>query len=472
LNSITTISDKYFGRFLGTGESLRRQAIVGSHWLLTRGVVRSGLELIKTSIFARVLFPDDYGLMALATLGIGMLESVSGLGLEIKIQTEQGGDPGRLEAYWTLKALRGLLLFSLAWAAAPPLAEFYAKPELIPVVRFSGLTFVCDGFAGFGRELCHRQMEFSRVAWVDSVCLAIAVGVGLLFLCFNRNFWALAFYSVFTSFCLMAGSYAFFRWRPRFRFEGRLMKGVAGFSASILLVNVLNFLFNHLDKGVIGKLLSLEQLGLYARAYFLALLPVVYVFQAIAPVILNAFRRADNEPGRLRQAFAKTLMVFGALSLLIMGVFYFFGPVIVRLIYGERWLAILPALNVLILYGASKAVVSVCAPVFFIRRKTWMLTVASAAMVGAFAILCYPLTMAYGMVGAAWAVVVAGVGAHALGFSMSIFLLYRTYPSPAAAGMPAVEADAGECSERGGSTIPRAMPPSPVTAGHPTGKIA
>jgi lipopolysaccharide exporter len=464
LNSISAIAHNRLGRFLGNGDSLRRQTIVGSHWLMSRGVVRSCLELVKTAVFARILFPDDYGLMALAMLAIGLLESFTSLGMEIKIQSDEEDDPGRLEVYWTLKVLRGLLLFCLAWTAAGPLSELYARPELKLIVRFLGIAFIFDGFASFGREICQREMKFARVAFVDTLCYAVVIGAGLMFLFFNRDYWALAFYSVFSSFCMMVSSFALVQCRPRFRLQGHILKGVVSFSGSILLINLLNYFFNYIDKGVIGKLLSVEQLGLYARAYYLALLPVSHIFQAIAPVILNAFRRSDNEPDRLLHAFVKTLAVFSALSLGIGIFFFWFGPIIIRVVYGEKWLAALPAFNVLIIYGASKALVSVCAPVFFIRRKPWMITAATAVMVGAFASLCYPLTAAHGTIGTAWAVVIAGVSGHVVGFILCIYLLRQPYAHTTAHSAVRPVPKAGQ---RSGPE--RSIPPAVVPPPHPAG---
>lgn len=431
---------------------------------MSRGVVRSCLELVKTTVFARILFPDDYGLMALAMLAIGLLESFTSLGMEIKIQSDEEDDPGRLEVYWTLRALRGLLLFCFAWTAGGLLAEVYARPELKLIVRFIGLSFIFDGFTSFGREICQRKMKFGRVACVDTLCYAVVVGAGLVFLFFNRDYWALAFYSVFSSFCMMVSSFALVPWRPRFRLQGHILKGVVSFSGSILAINLLTYLFNHIDKGVIGKVLSVEQLGLYTRAYYLALLPVSHIFQAIAPVIFNAFRRSDNEPDRLLHAFVKTLVVFSALSIGIGVFFFWFGPMIIRVVYGEKWLAALPAFNVLLIYGASKDAVSVCSTVFFIRGKPWMITASTAMMVGVFAFLCYPLTAVYGTIGAAWAVVIAGVSGHVLGFILCIYLLRQPYTHATAhpAVTPVPKAGQHSGPER---SIPPAVAPPPHPAG-------
>ena len=414
-------------RFLGHRESLRRRTISGSRWLFVKSSIQGLVDLTKTAIFARVLFPHDYGLMTLAMIAVGLLEAFSTLGLDIMIQREGDDFRDRLRSYWTIKFARGLALACLAWVAALPLATYYESPELVALVRFMGLSFLFNGLAGFGREIRQRQMAFRAVALVESLGSLVVFLVGLALLFWLRNVWALAAYTVLSAFSLMVTSYILYPWRPGLRLDRSILRSVAAFSGSIIAINALNYLFNNFDRGLIGKLLGTDQLGYYARGYFLALVPVTYLFNVISPVYLPAFRQVADDPAKWRGVFART---FGAVSILAVGVGalgFIFSRHIVLILYGEKWLPVLPVFRILLIFGVSKGMVSICAPVFFLKGRPWLITLAAGVMVASFGALCVPLTLAYQTTGTAWAVVLSGVASHALSF----LLAFRLLSSPA-----------------------------------------
>ena len=415
-------------RLLGDPESLRRRTISGSRWLFLKSAVQGLVDLAKTAVFVRVLQPHDYGVMELAMMAVGLLEAFSTLGLDIMIQREGDDYQNRLKPYWTIKLVRGVALASLAWVAAIPLAAFYERAELVPLVRLMALSFLFNGLAGFGREIRQRQMAFGAVALVESLrsLLVFLIGLGLLF--WLRDVWALAAYTVLTAFSLMVTSYILHPWRPGFRLDRSILRGVAAFSGSIVAINALNYLFNNFDRGLIGKLMSTEQLGYYGRGYFLALVPVVYLFNVISPVYLPAFRQVADDPAKWRRAFGKTFLAVSGLAAGIGALCFLFSKLIVLTIYGEKWLPALPVFQILLIFSVSKGMVSICAPVFFLKGKPWLITLAAAVMVAAFGALCVPLTLAYQTAGTAWAVVLSGVASHALSFVLAFRLLSSPPP--------------------------------------------
>jgi len=396
---------------------------MGSQWQFFKSVVLTFIELFKAAVFARVLFPDDYGLMALVMIVIGLLESVSASGIELMIQSDTDDYLKRIPCYWTIRLIRGVAIFAIAWLTAVPMAGYYQNPAMIPLIRLLSVTFLIQGISGFGREIRQRQMDFSRILVVDVVSAVITVLIGLVFLFWLKNVWSLAAYAVITALTNLISSYYLFPWRPAFRLDVRLFKKVVFFSGSIVLINFLNYLFSNLDRGVIGKISGLEQLGYYARGYFLALVPATYLFNAIGPVLLQSFRQVADDAARFRSAFLKTTMVFVAASVLIGLGCLVLSKAIIWVIYGEKWLPAVPVFKVLIIFGISKGIVSVCAPVFFIRDRPWLITLSLGFMTAFFAVLCYPMTRSFGILGTAWAVVISGLISHGVAFVLSLKLI-------------------------------------------------
>jgi lipopolysaccharide exporter len=250
---------------LGSRESLRRRTIFGSGWMAGRHLTLAAMEMAKTVIFARVLDAWAYGVMALATMAVGFLESFTALGMELVILRDSDDYRKKLDYYWTIKAIRGVTLFSVAWLFAPLFASLYDKQELVSVIRFMSTAFLFDGFSGFGREVYMRNMAFGRGVGYEIAAVAVATSAGIVVLFQLRNVWALAAATVFVAMARCGASYLMMPWLPRVRFNRDVAKVVFTFGISIVGMNALNFLFNNFDKAIIGKMFDLGQLGYYAR---------------------------------------------------------------------------------------------------------------------------------------------------------------------------------------------------------------
>ena len=181
---------------------------------------------------------------------------------------------------------------------------------------------------------------------------------------------------------------------------------------------MLNYIFSNFDKGIIGKILGIEELGLYTRAYFLATIPVSHIFNAISPVVLNAFRQAMDDPIRLRNAFFNCFVVYCGMALGICAVLFVFASSIISFLYGERWLPIVPIFKILVIYGMSKGITTICPPILFLKNKPWIISATTALMVAIFGMTCFKMTLHFGAIGTAWSVLSAGVISHAMVLSI------------------------------------------------------
>ncbi|MBN2038030.1 MAG: oligosaccharide flippase family protein [Chitinispirillaceae bacterium] len=415
---------QFIAEHLGSKKSLRRKTIFGMGWMVVRQFGLAAIETVKTMVFARVLDAYAYGVMALATMAVGFLESFTALGLDLVILRDGDDYRKNLNSYWTIKALRGITLFCVGWMMAPLFASLYGNHELTLIIRFMCTAFLFDGFSGFGREVNLRNMAFARGAGYEVGVIAVATAVSIAVLFHVRSVWALAFYAVFASLSRFVASYCMMPWMPRLQFNRDVGKVVLTFGVSIIGMNALNYLFNNFDKAIIGKMLDLEQLGYYARANFLALLPSSYIASAISPVFLPSLRPIANDTVRLRNAFFKATAVYALLfGLLGIALFVFARP-FVLLLYGKNWLAVIPLFQIMIIFGIFKSMCAVCPTILFLKGKPWLNTICSGLMVVVFCGLSIPMINAFQLAGIAWALVIAGLLSNTLSMAFTVRLLW------------------------------------------------
>ncbi len=397
----------FIKKIVGRPESLRRRTFIAGNYSFGTALVNGITEFIRTAIFARILSPYDYGLMAIASIGITFLESFSTLGIEVQILKEKEDVEKKLAAYWTVKAMRGILLAFLACVLCYPLARYYQQPEIVLVMQIMSVGFLLRGFAGFGVEMSQRQLNFKNIFFTNSISSFLILAFSLVALYVIKDYWAIVAYQLFVAQSVIVISFILYRWKPKLAFDRSVFKDCMIFGSSIIIINILNYFFYNYDKAVLGKLTTLDVLGYYVRGYFLAMLPATHLANTIAQVIFPVLREAANDKVRLRTIYYKFFVVlticFGGIGI-VMAVL---AKPIVLIIYGEKWLELIPVFRVLLVCGVLKSISIIFSPIFFIFNKPWLITLSTIITTVALLCLAVPLSKVYGMIGTGFAVVIA-----------------------------------------------------------------
>jgi len=399
---------------LGGTDSLRRKALSGGGWLLGRSAIVGAIDLTRTVIFARILDAHDYGLMALVTMASGMLTAFTFLGLDTLIQRDGEAAKSHFAVYWTIKMVRGLICFGAAQIVAPLMSTYYHQEELTFLIRLISVLFLIEGFSGFGKEVCQQEFRFKRLVLTEMVLSVVSLGGGIITVLILRNAVALVISQLLTIVVQFALSYIVYPWRPSIKWDKSLFNMVIVFSGSIIAINILNYVFTSFDKATIGKLFDLDILGFYARGHFLSQIPVMYFSMILAPIFLPAYKKIGDDLPRLRKAMIKVMLMYSLFFLCLGGAFALFAKIFILIVYGEKWLPVLPVFRILLIYGVSKSIVSACQPVFFLKDKPWLASINTLIMVVIFSSLCIPFTKMYGIEGTAWSVVTGALVAHVI----------------------------------------------------------
>jgi len=423
----------FWEEFAGGPNSLRRKTVVGSQYLLLRAGVKMLCDIVRLTVFGWVLVAADYGLHALVMMVITLLESFSSLGLDIMIQRDDDDTVmERLPVYWTIQFVRGTALFVFTWIAAPWVARMYAA-ELtrtrydaaffVGLTRFMGTVFLLRGAAGFGRELCQRRLDFRRVIMYDTAVHVVTLVAGLILLFTVRNVIALAAIVYLAAVGRFMTSYVLAPWRPRFAWETRVAWEVLVFSSGIVTIALLNSLGGRIDHAVVGKVLGMAALGFYGRAYALATIPSQSFTNIIAPVMLPALKAVAHDMNRFRRAFRRCLAAYLGGSLLLTVLFGAVAYPVVKYLFGRNgyWLPILPPLYVLLLFGVSRAAGSLTPSALFVLNRPWLVAGCTAIWAGGVAVGVWPMTVHFGLMGAACTVVAASLASN----GVAVWLVFR-----------------------------------------------
>lgn len=331
--------------------SLKAEASKGVLWV---AVERFGQQLLQAVIFiilARLLTPEDFGLVAMLMIffAIGQSFIDSGMGQAL-IREKEITDQDRSTVFW-FNMLLSVAFYGLLYVSAPWIAGFYERPELIDLTRVMGLTVIFFGIAIVQRSEMTQQLEFKKQAYAQVPAVFIAGLVSITMAYMNYGVWALVAQYLLVSAC---SSIALWLLQPaniRFHFNRESFIRLFGFGYKLLLSGLLDTSFRHIYKLVIGKFFAAATLGFYTQAKKIQQLASQNLVGIIQKVTYPLLAKAEDDPKRLKRGYRQVIqsssfIIFPGMVSLIL-----FAEPIMSYVLGERWLDAAPFLQILCLSG-------------------------------------------------------------------------------------------------------------------------
>jgi lipopolysaccharide exporter len=398
---------------------MNRQIAAGAAWVIMQRLAVRMIGLISTLILVRLLAPEDFGLVALATAFSAGLDILLELGFDFSLITEQTDKKARYDTAWTLTILRGVGAAALLVAAAWPIAAFYHDDRLVYVVLWLAFSVVLSGFQNIGtvdfRKDLQLDREFRLLVWSKVVSFTVTIALAW----FWRDYRALLAGIVAGKCANAALSYTMHAYRPRLSLRGA--SSFLHFSKWLFVANIVALVNARADRVIIGKIAGTASVGIFAVAHEISTLATTELIWPIARALFPGYARMAKDMRLLARAFLDALGVIMLISAPVtMGIALMAEP-IVRLALGPEWFAAIPIIQILALYGFLDMPTSNVKALFLALNRPdlvmWRDVPSAVVLVPA---LIVGVNLA-GPVGAAWALVLSA----AVTFSVAFGLLRR-----------------------------------------------
>ncbi|HHW33142.1 MAG TPA: oligosaccharide flippase family protein [Paracoccus solventivorans] len=322
------------------GDGLEQRALRGSLWTIVGFGSSQGLRLASNLILTRLLFPEIFGVMALIMVVIQGLNNFSDVGVGPAImQSRRGDDRDFLNTAFTMQAVRGVMLWLACVVLAVPVARFYDTPELAWYLPVAGFISVINGLLTTRLEEANRHLQLGLLTRIELASSALSIVLTVALAAVMRSAWALVIGMVIGAAIkwllaerLLPGE------RNRFRWDRSAVAELVGFGKWIFPSTIVGFGIAQGDRAILGKYLTLDELGIYNIAYFLASFPLQLAIAVIWRLMIPVYREYHYDPSpmlthRLRRihwgltgGFLAVLVTMAAL-----------GPWIVALLYDPRY---------------------------------------------------------------------------------------------------------------------------------------
>jgi lipopolysaccharide exporter len=383
--------------------------VVSGVWVFLLRIVSRGLTLVRTIVLARILAPEDFGLMGITMVAMSMLETFSQTGFQAALIQKKTDIEGYLNTAWTTLALRGFVLYGLLYLAAPYAAGFYETPEATPILRAAGLMMIITGLMNIRVIYFKKELEFQKQFVFLFTGTLFDLTISIAFAVIMQNVWALVYGLLAGNLARLIISYIIVPWRPRIQIEPDKLKDMYGFGRYVFWSSLFIFLLTEGDDALLGKLLGVTALGFYQMAHRIANLPATEITHVISSITFPAYSKLqDNQPA-LREAYLRVLKLTAVLSIPAAGGIFMLAPDLTMILLGERWMPMVGAMRVLVIGGAVRSIGATMGPVFQAVGKPNILSRFLLVQVILVAIIIYPLTMTYGIVGTGLSMMIPGI---------------------------------------------------------------
>lgn len=383
--------------------SLAQRATRSGVWVLMSYGLARGLGIIRSVFLARLLDPTDFGVMRYVDIVVGLLAVVTELGVGAAVIYRQRDDKEFLSTAWLTSFLRGCLLCVLAILVAAPAARFFNEPLLQPVLRVMSLIFIISGMNSIGLFLVQRELDFRKLTWLEITASLLSLFASVVAAYVLRSTWALVIGAFVQVIVMMLGSYIVAPFWPIIRWSKQAFRSIFSYGRYLLGADLINYALTYGDNALVGKMLGSEQLGLYGLGYDLANTPTNSVVPVIGKVAFPTYAKIQADVPLLRKAYFQVLKMISLVVVPIVGGMFVLAPMLIGVLYGPKWLPMVPAFTWLCIYGLERAINSPVGPLFKAVGLTKYVFYLTSIKLVLLVLLIYPLTRRFGITGAGMA---------------------------------------------------------------------
>jgi O-antigen/teichoic acid export membrane protein len=356
---------------MSTREAVDASRILhGVKWTYAGAVLRVIAQLGIAAILARLLTPNEFGLVALGMVVIRFAKYFADTGIAGAIVQQEQMEREDIGAAFLMTVLLGVVFFLLVFLASPLIAKFYENPDLKAVLQLLATGFIISGFSTVSQSLLRRALRFKYLSIAETFSYVVGYGlVGIGMAISGQGVFALvgAFLSQSTIQLLLC--YAAARHTLIAPLHSSPYRRLLGFGYRYSVVNFLTFLTSSLDHFVIGKFFPSATLGLYDRAKQLVFLPTYNILLSLTQVLFPSYSALQEDTERLRSLFLRGMLITGFLLLPISAGIIAAADQIVAVLLGPQWDAAVPLVKIFAVYVPIDLMTSVGATLCSATRQ-------------------------------------------------------------------------------------------------------
>lgn len=319
-------------------DSLKNKTIKGVGWSFLDNLSSSGITFLVGLVLARILTPEEYGVMAMIMIFIAVSTSIVDSGFSNALIRKLDANNTDYNTVFHFNLVVSVLLYVLLYIGSPYISIFFKEPLLTDLMRVVGLVLIINALAIIPRTIFVRNVDFkiqTKISLISSVTSGV-VGIGMAL--YGHGVWSLVGQQLSRQFLNTVLLWMYCKWRPAFEFSKKTFNELFGFGSKLLISGLIDTLYREIYSLIIGRFYTPSDLGQYTRAnQFNTIFSsnLTTVVQRVSYPVLSSIQ---NENERLKEAYRRVIKTTMLITFACMlGLAAVAKPLIIILI-GEKWL--------------------------------------------------------------------------------------------------------------------------------------
>lgn len=414
------------------GERIRRGAL----WIF---IGNSGSQILSFAVgivLARLLAPQDFGMLVTIQVFTGLAGFVAGGGMGQALVRASATSKQDYDIVFTLQIAIGCAIYGVFYAIAPWFARWYEMPLYESLLRVSALSFVIRPFVNLPGSILHRDMRFKAQTAAKVATLLVSSSVSIVMAYRGHGVWSLIIGGLAGSLCSVALLAQLSGWRPGISVDMARGRALARYGMLVSLNDIVTYVRNQTTNFVLGRTLGTAPVGLYNKADNLARMPHAFITSAVYQVLFRALAKEQDNADMSRYLFFRSLSLAAVYVTPFYVALHWLATPAVSVLYGEKWAEVAAPLAILALAGPFMTIANISGAVLAARNElhrevTVQLVV--LALTAAATVLALPL----GLAGIAAALVLVSIYNALHMYALAARSLKATWRQLAVSQLPA-----------------------------------
>jgi PST family polysaccharide transporter len=329
------------------GDELKRKSVRGGFVVVAAQGAKVLLQTGTLILLARLLSPDDFGLMGMVATLTGFLSLFRDAGLSAATVQRREVTHEQISTLFWINLAFGAGLAASTMLLAPAVVRFYGEPRLYWITMVAGTVFLFSGLTAQHGALITREMRFATQARIDLTALAVSSAVGVIMAFLGWRYWSLVWMGLVSSVVTAAGVLLAVPWAPGPPRRGAGVRSILRFGGLATCNSILVYLAWNSQNILLGRVWGTHALGLYGRAFQLATLPVEQFASALSGVAISGLSAMQDDADRLSRSFLRGYSLLLSATIPIAIACPLFADEIIHVLLGPKWVEVAPIFRLL-----------------------------------------------------------------------------------------------------------------------------
>lgn len=316
------------------------------------------LNLLITFILARLVSPEEFGVIGMITVFTGFAIRFVDFGFSAALIHKKEVDKKDINTVFTLNTVIGVILSVLFFIISPLIANFYDKPILILLTKSFSIIFLVTGLSGVNRALLTKQMGFKLNTIISVISLILSSVIAIVMAYFGYGVWSILFKILSQEIINTVLYLLLFPVNQKLKFSKKSFDSMFFMGRNIAGGSILTYWSRNADNLLIGRMISGEALGLYSKAYSIMLLPLNNISRVISKVMFPSFSLIQEDKKQIKSLYLKTIKLIAFITFPLMAGLSILSKSFVLATFGKDWLEMAPLISILSVLGAFQSILS------------------------------------------------------------------------------------------------------------------